>query len=196
MLFGDPHGDFEPVIAAAERYGRQRPFRAFGMGEGSPELATRRRRDLVILFLDFDGVLHLEGEGHLLNDGTDFCFLPSLESLLRKFPHVRIVISSSWRERLAFEALIAPFAEDIRPRILGVTPPRGSDVPHSFAHREGEILAWFACPRRPRRALGRTRRRRVAVRPAQGPIGGLRILIGFDAEACAALRSHFERTRP
>lgn len=126
----------------------------------------------MILFLDFDGVLRLEGEGHLPKDGTDFCFLPSLEALMREFPHVRIVISSSWRERLAFEALTAPFAEDIRTRILGVTPPRGSGASHSFAHREGEILGWLqahGAPDEPWVALD-------------------------DAEACAALRAHFERT--
>ena len=46
------------------------------------------------LFLDFDGVLHPEGEGPLPNDGTDFCFLPRLEALLRDYPHVGVVISS------------------------------------------------------------------------------------------------------
>ncbi|CAN7715694.1 HAD domain-containing protein [Variovorax sp. LjRoot175] len=97
----------------------------------------------VILFLDFDGVLHPEGEGHLPNDGSDFCFLPRLEQLLREFPHVRIVISSSWRERLSYETLLKPFAEDIRARILGATPPRTFGRPHPFAHREEEILAWL-----------------------------------------------------
>lgn len=37
----------------------------------------------MILILDFDGVLHPEGERHLSNDGTDFCFLPRSEALLR-----------------------------------------------------------------------------------------------------------------
>ena len=54
----------------------------------------------LILFLDFDGVLHPEGEDHILNGGADFCFLPRLEALLREFPWVKIVISSSWREQL------------------------------------------------------------------------------------------------
>ena len=45
----------------------------------------------MILFLDFDGVLHPEGEDHILNGGVDFCFLPRLEALLREFPHVKIV---------------------------------------------------------------------------------------------------------
>ena len=150
----------------------------------------------MILFLDFDGVLHLEGEGHLPNDGTDFCFLPSLEALLREFPHVRIVISSSWRERLAFETLVAPFAEDIRARIIGVTPPRGSGVPHPFAHREGEILAWL-------QAHCAIDEPWVALDDAEWQFDRHKdrlvvcgSFIGFDAEACTALRAHFERTRP
>ncbi|MDP9994001.1 hypothetical protein J2W28_004298 [Variovorax boronicumulans] len=28
----------------------------------------------MILFLDFDGVLHPEGGDHVLNSGADFCF--------------------------------------------------------------------------------------------------------------------------
>ncbi|MCR8958809.1 HAD domain-containing protein [Variovorax sp. S2] len=149
----------------------------------------------MILFLDFDGVLHLEGEGHLPNDGTDFCFLPSLEALLREFAHVRIVISSSWREQLTFESLLASFSQDIRARILGVTPPRGSGAPHSFAHREGEILAW-------QRARGRADEPWVPLDDAEWQFDRHKArlvvcgsFIGFDAEACAALGVHFERTR-
>lgn len=150
----------------------------------------------MILFLDFDGVLHLEGEGHLPSDGTDFCFLPSLEALLREFPHVRIVISSSWRERLAFEALTAPFAEDIRSRILGVTPPPGSGAPHSFAHREGEILAWLqahGAPDEPWVALDDAEWQFDRHKDRLVVCGSF---VGFDAEVCAALRAHFESTRP
>ncbi len=97
----------------------------------------------MILFLDFDGVLHPEGEGHILNGGTDFCFLPRLEALLREFPHVRIVISSSWREQLRYETLLKPFSNDIRARILGATPHSGFGLPLPYRQREGEILAWL-----------------------------------------------------
>jgi hypothetical protein len=126
----------------------------------------------VILFLDFDGVLHLEGEGHLRSDGTDFCFLPSLE------------------------ALIAPLVEDIRPRILGVTPPRGSGIPHSFAHPEGGILAWL-------QTNGAADTPWVALDEAEWQFNRHKdrlvvcgYFVGLDAEACVALRAHFESTRP
>ena len=64
----------------------------------------------MILFLDFDGVLYPEGEDHILNGGTDFCSLPRLETLLREFPHVGIVISSSWREQVLYKTLLQSFS--------------------------------------------------------------------------------------
>lgn len=96
----------------------------------------------MILFLDFDGVLHPEGEDHTLNGGTDFCFSPRLEALLREFLHVRTVISSSWHEQLRYETLLKPFSSDIRARILGATPHSGFGPPPPYRQREGEILAW------------------------------------------------------
>lgn len=97
----------------------------------------------MILFLDFDGVLHPEGDDHIVNDGTDFCLLPRLEALPREFPHVRIVISSSWREQLHYETLLKPFSNDIRARILGAKPHSGFGLPPPYRQREGEILAWL-----------------------------------------------------
>ena len=97
----------------------------------------------MILFLDFDGVLHPVGEDRLPSEGTDFCFLPRLEALLREFLHVKIVISSSWREQLRYETLLKPFSSDIRSRILGATPHSGFGLPPPYGQREGEILAWL-----------------------------------------------------
>ena len=97
----------------------------------------------MILSLDFDGVLHPEVDARLPDDGKVFYFLPRLKGLLREFPHVRIVISSSWREKFACQTMLKPFSDNIRTRILGATPHSGFGVPHPFAHREGEILAWL-----------------------------------------------------
>lgn len=68
-----------------------------------------------VLFLDFDGVV---SPGH----SESFRHLPDLEALLRDFPFVDVVISSNWRERADPEYLLSLFAEDIAPRIAGVTP--------------------------------------------------------------------------
>ena len=46
----------------------------------------------MILFLDFDGVLHPEPS--LAKDA--FCRLPLIEEILQDFPQVQIVVSSAW----------------------------------------------------------------------------------------------------
>ncbi|WP_454905033.1 HAD domain-containing protein [Variovorax gossypii] len=146
----------------------------------------------MILFLDFDGVLHPEGEEHILNGGTDFCFLPRLEALLREFPHVRIVISSSWREQLAYKTLLKPFSEDIRARIIGATPPREFGLPHPFAHREGEILAWLQlhdAVEEPWVALDDAAWQFDKCKDHLVVCGSF---VGFDDKASAALQDRFE----
>ena len=71
----------------------------------------------VLLFLDFDGVLHPS-----INAGkSNFRSLPLLEDLLRQHPEVGIIISSGWRDHYSFEELAGYFSEDIRPRIVATT---------------------------------------------------------------------------
>lgn len=72
----------------------------------------------MILFLDFDGVLHPIP----CKDKDMLCFIPRLETVLRKWPHVQVVISSLWRASHDLDGLRAYFSEDIRPRIIGMTP--------------------------------------------------------------------------
>lgn len=52
----------------------------------------------MILFLDFDGVLHplftlpeLSPE-----ESRPFCYLPRFAAVLHDYPHVEVVISSTW----------------------------------------------------------------------------------------------------
>jgi hypothetical protein len=74
----------------------------------------------VILFLDFDGVVHPVG----CSRESRFCNLPALEALLREpaCMHVRIIISSTWREAMSLEKLRRLFTPDIAARIVAVTP--------------------------------------------------------------------------
>lgn len=65
----------------------------------------------MFLFLDFDGVLHPEP---LYGDGELFCRLPLLEALLREFPEVSIVVSSTWRDTRTVEELRKLFSADTR----------------------------------------------------------------------------------
>lgn len=116
----------------------------------------------MILFLDFDGVLHPArsmAPGELL-----FCRLPLLESWLRERPGVDVVISSSWREAHPLDELVSYFAGDLKGRVLGATPIITSDdwaqydggpPPLRFG-REIEIRRWqhqSAAPWRPWAAL-------------------------------------------
>lgn len=91
----------------------------------------------MILFLDFDGVLHPFKQEH------PFVYLPRLEATLRDFPHVRIVISSDWRQRMSLDDIRQYFSPDIRARIVGATPsfPLADDW---VGCRHREALAWLA----------------------------------------------------
>ena len=78
-----------------------------------------------VLFLDFDGVLH--SEPSLPKEA--FSQLPLVEAILREFPSVEVVISSTWRldwvgdsDAAAVENLRRYFSPDIAQRVVGVTP--------------------------------------------------------------------------
>lgn len=74
--------------------------------------------DSMLLFLDFDGVLH-----PTTRDRVPFQYIEAFEEILRRFPAVSVVISSSWREVFDLEHMREGyFSEDVQPRIIGVTP--------------------------------------------------------------------------
>ncbi|WP_353929671.1 HAD domain-containing protein [Okeanomitos corallinicola TIOX110] len=84
-----------------------------------------------MIFLDIDGVLvpekkfaetknkFLTAEDYLKFDAD--CLL-NFENILRRYPDVLVVISSSWREVVKIEVLKNLFSSDIGNRILGFTP--------------------------------------------------------------------------
>jgi len=99
----------------------------------------------MILFLDFDGVLHPEAG----QDSGTFCCRPVLWKILRARVDVDVVFSTSWRACYRPEALLdfatAGGGEDLRPRFVGQTPRipvvSGAD---DYRRRELECLAWLA----------------------------------------------------
>lgn len=99
-----------------------------------------------LLFLDFDGTSH---PAFPLADRSDddnqlFSCMPRIEAVLRDFPEWQVVISSSWREVHAFDILLEFFAEDIRSRVVGVTPVTKTATPPYPKHpRYEEIMHYL-----------------------------------------------------
>jgi hypothetical protein len=96
----------------------------------------------MILFLDFDGVLHPEVCAYSLL----FCHLPLLENLLRDFPDVEIVVTSTWRRAKSLDELQALFSEDIGRRVIGVTPLwfEVRELYESIGYqRQAEVEGWL-----------------------------------------------------
>lgn len=97
----------------------------------------------MILFLDFDGVLH-----------PDPCFdrarlfenAPRLQAALAPYPEVAIVLSTSWRLQRALAELTAPLPASLRERVLGVTPlfdPGRTPAALVPYRRQAECVQWL-----------------------------------------------------
>ncbi len=104
----------------------------------------------MILFLDFDGVVHPEPS----HEKRAFTSLHLIEEVLREFESVEIVISSAWRldygsEMQAVDELKFKFSVDLQPRVAGVTPTIPSFDRLDSAdglylyQREAECLSWL-----------------------------------------------------
>lgn len=71
----------------------------------------------MILFLDFDGVLHPSG-----TTDSYFCNMPLLESFMLQHRHLKVVVTSIHRKKYPFEAIVNFFPPSIQSRVIGVTP--------------------------------------------------------------------------
>jgi hypothetical protein len=97
----------------------------------------------MILFLDFDGVLHPFAPKTNPSGAKDFRFVPKLEDVLREYPEVEIVVTSSRRLTNVLLGLRRIFAADIAPRVVGTTP----SMPYLMlaeGQRQAEVEAWLA----------------------------------------------------
>jgi hypothetical protein len=98
----------------------------------------------MILFLDFDGVLHPAYDGQATPADRLFCHLRRFEAIMRDFPTVEIVISSAWRYQFPIENLLSRFSPDIAARITGATLLHLNAAGEPLAiWREQEILNWL-----------------------------------------------------
>lgn len=81
----------------------------------------------MILFLDFDGVLHpdaaflVKGRPTLKSEGELFMWAPLLVDVLADFPEVQIVLSTSWARELSFSRARRWLPDSLRARVIGST---------------------------------------------------------------------------
>jgi hypothetical protein len=97
----------------------------------------------MILFLDFDGVLHTDP---CHKEDELFRHVPLFESVMADFPDVEIVISSTWAKNRDWPIIIRPFSLDVAGRIIGKTPDHQTfERPLDFDlyHRHAEVLEWL-----------------------------------------------------
>lgn len=99
----------------------------------------------MILFLDFDGVLHPYPLGRA---GKHLAALPRLWQILDAVPELSVVISSTWREEYSLAELAgwltAGGGERFAARFIGVTPIMDSPDDYVPGIRQREIEAWLA----------------------------------------------------
>jgi hypothetical protein len=115
---------------------------------GASGKPIHREREAIPLFLDFDGVLHPQDS----EDKDLFCKVPLLHDVLRQYPQVGIVVSSSWRETTPY-AELRQLLGPIGTLVMGRTPTRVRnyqlpDHVWSFV-REAECWAWMRDHHRP-----------------------------------------------
>ena len=69
----------------------------------------------MLLFLDFDGVLHPAGSAAK----EQFVRLPRLETVLRAHAGLQVALTTDWQADYPLDALRAKFSQDIAARIIG-----------------------------------------------------------------------------
>lgn len=97
----------------------------------------------MILFLDFDGVLH---EDPCFDKARLFECAPGLAQALEPFPEVHIVLSTSWRTDRTLAEMLQPLPEALRRRVIDATPLiSASDSPAALRpyRRHAECACWL-----------------------------------------------------
>ena len=97
----------------------------------------------MILFLDFDGVLHPDP---CYDASRLFENAPRLAHTLHDFPDVRLVLSTSWRQSRPYDHLLARLPAELRQRVAGATPTFGDFSPSAALvpyRRQAECMHWM-----------------------------------------------------
>ncbi len=112
----------------------------------------------MILFLDFDGVLHparaiMGQQGpELVGEGSLFMWIEPLAELLANYPHVQIVLSTSWVRHMPYQHVRDLLPVRIRRRVIGSTwhsilhePAYSHNLPMTYWHdssRYQQVRRW------------------------------------------------------
>lgn len=148
----------------------------------------------MILFLDFDGVLHPEP---CFDRANLFCFLPRLESVLTDFPEVQIVISSTWRENQTLDLIRSYFSEPIQYRVIGVTPlwrDHQELLDVIGYQRQTEVEAWLRSSSEPWTSWIAIDDKAYLFRPFLKNLIKTKSTTGFDSKAEQELRTMLSQT--
>jgi hypothetical protein len=139
----------------------------------------------MILFLDYDGVMHEIGCGN----NALFRHAARFASVLRDFPQVSVVVTSDWRKEFAFPELVSYFDLDIQNRFIGMTSVDSN--PRKLRVREKQCWAWLC-------EQSREHEHWIAIddcpdnfgpdRPGCGSVLFTDPSVGLDDEASVALR--------
>jgi len=83
---------------------------------------------MMIIFLDFDGVLHPDAVYNPRNrplelraDGILFMHAPILEDALAPYPEAKIVLSTSWVRVLGYDRTLKKMPPKLNERVIGAT---------------------------------------------------------------------------
>ncbi|MNC11214.1 hypothetical protein D3C76_369360 [compost metagenome] len=85
------------------------------------------QKNTQVLFLDFDGVLHpdavyLSRQGPTLKaEGALFMWAPILVDLLKDFPTISLVLSTSWVRHLGYKRALGYLPHELQQRVIGAT---------------------------------------------------------------------------
>ncbi len=85
----------------------------------------------LVVFLDFDGVLH---QGF----NESFEYRENFLLILDQFPMIEVIFSTSWRYSAAFDYLLDIFPKEYHERFIGITP-RVDDPPFQ-RHAEIQLI--------------------------------------------------------
>lgn len=113
------------------------------MNGRAPARRSDNQTNPVIIFLDFDGVLHPEP---CMDEALLFENAPRLADALAPYLRVFLVLSTAWRHASNYEQLLAPLPPLLARRVIGVTPNFSDFLPDPTLipyRRQAECMRWM-----------------------------------------------------